>query len=358
MSAYKYDLIVFIGRLQPFHVGHQEVIREALTQARDVLVLIGSSNSPRTSRNPWTYEERKDMIFGTFGAEPDYDRIHTAALFDQTYNDQKWVASVQQHVRDFETEYGFSRWNHGEAPGNANKALKVALIGHTKDETSYYLKMFPQWDMIEYEIKTDINATDVRNLMFEDKPLQFLSGLVSPYVLNEIDKFKHTNEYAVLKREYDMVKKYKKAWQAAPYAPTFVTTDAIVIQSGHILLVERDAAPGEGLLALVGGFLEQNERIVDGMIRELREETRLKVPTPVLKGSITKTKVYDDPNRSLRGRTITHAFLIELPPGPLPQVKGGDDARHAMWLPISNIKRDNMFEDHYHIIADMIGGIE
>lgn len=344
--SYQYDLIVFIGRLQPFHIGHEEVIRTALTKAKEVLVLVGSSNSPRTSRNPWTFEERAWMIRQTM---PDVSsRIRVRALYDQTYNDQKWVASVQEHIRDYEENYSVG--NPDTPP-----ISKIALIGHTKDETSYYLKMFPQWASIEYEIKTNINATDVRNLMFEDRPIQFLSGLVSPCVLQEIIAFKTTDQYAVLHREYEMVKKYKRAWQAAPYAPTFVTTDAIVIQSGHILVIERDAAPGEGLMALPGGFLEQHEWIEEGMLRELREETRLKVPAPVLKGSIKATHVFDAPNRSQRGRTITHAFLIELPPGPLPQVKGGDDARKAFWKPIGELKCEEFFDDHYHMIQYMLG---
>jgi bifunctional NMN adenylyltransferase/nudix hydrolase len=128
-----------------------------------------------------------------------------------------------------------------------------------------------------------------------------------------------------------------------------------VIQSGHILLIQRDAAPGEGLWALPGGFLEQKEYIEDGVFRELREETKLKVPLPVLKGSVKKTHVFDKPDRSLRGRTITHAYLIELAPGKLPPVKGSDDARRAKWVPIAALDRKVMFEDHYHIINYFLG---
>ena len=91
------------------------------------------------------------------------------------------------------------------------------------------------------------------------------------------------------------------------------------------------------------------------MLRELREETKLKVPAPVLKGSIKASHVFDAPNRSQRGRTITHAFLIELPPGPLPVVKGGDDARKAYWKPIGDLKCEEFFDDHYHMIQYMLG---
>ena len=65
----KLDTIVFIGRFQPFHNGHLEVIRTALSKAKKVLVLVGSSNQPRTPKNPFTFEERRNMIYRSVGDE-------------------------------------------------------------------------------------------------------------------------------------------------------------------------------------------------------------------------------------------------------------------------------------------------
>ena len=91
------------------------------------------------------------------------------------------------------------------------------------------------------------------------------------------------------------------------------------------------------------------------MIRELREETGIKVPAPVLVGNIKDTKVFDAIDRSARGRTITHAFKIVLPDGPLPKVKGMDDAEKAQWIPIAEVKSDMTFDDHFDIIQWAIG---
>jgi bifunctional NMN adenylyltransferase/nudix hydrolase len=92
------------------------------------------------------------------------------------------------------------------------------------------------------------------------------------------------------------------------------------------------------------------------MIRELREETRLKVPTGFLEGSIKAMQVFDYPYRSARGRTISHAFLIVLTGDHtgLPKVRGGDDARRAFWVPIGELEPERMFEDHWHIIRTML----
>lgn len=340
----KLDTIVFIGRFQPFHNGHLEVILSALTQAKKVLILVGSSNQPRTPKNPFTFDERRKMINEAVISEvaktSDTPRPNFAVLSlrDQKYSDQMWVSDIQSIVNSF-----------------TGPDEKIGIIGHTKDDSSYYLKMFPQWELIEHGLNEQINATDIRQMMFDRRTPNYLNGVVPNTVRHMIGGFVLTTDFATLREEYDMINKYKKAWEAAPYAPTFVTTDAIVIQSGHVLLIKRKASPGKGLTALVGGFLNQDEWIIDGMIRELREETKIKVPTPVLKGSIKKSKVYDRPDRSSRGRTITHAFLIELPPGPLPYIKGSDDAEKAFWLPISEIKEIEMFEDHFAILQDMLG---
>jgi len=351
MSNKQFDFLVFVGRFQPFHIGHQEVINKALQMAEKVIVLVGSSNQPRTIKNPFTFEERRKMILNTYGftnvsrANIDFKKISIAALHDQKYNDQAWAASVQAIVQEEVTKsFGWS-----------DKPLKGGIIGHSKDESSYYLQLFPQWEIVDHALNEIVHATDIRTLYFEQK-FRFLEGVVPRAVNEYLIKFKDTMyEYALLCEEQAFIEKYKKAWAAAPYAPTFVTVDGLITCSGHILLIERKAQPGKGLWALPGGFVNQKERLEDAVIRELREETKIKVPDPVLRGSIKKAVVFDRPDRSLRGRTITHCYLIELPPGKLPQVKGGDDARTAKWIPLSNVKEDEMFEDHFSIIQSLVG---
>jgi bifunctional NMN adenylyltransferase/nudix hydrolase len=95
----------------------------------------------------------------------------------------------------------------------------------------------------------------------------------------------------------------------------------------------------------------------DAALRELREETGIKVPEKVLRGSIVGSRVFDAIDRSQRGRTITHAFHIVLDDGEynLPKVKGSDDAAQAQWIPISKLNSEEIFEDHADIIAYFLG---
>lgn len=344
----KFDYCIAIGRYQPFHKNHKSMIDHAMTRADKVIVLFGTANRPRTIKNPFTVDERQSMVESSFPRK--LDRLLFGALNDCTYNDQRWAMGVQNTIDDIIMA-------DGKDPDDVN----ICITGNKEDFTSWYIDMFPQWDYIEpkglnKEIQ-HVHASNIRDAMFGD--LAFFSDIehVMPEeVCDYIKQFIIQNKaWGVLRKEYEYIQKYKKSWEAAPYAPTFVTTDAVVIQSGHILLVKRRAEPGKGLWALPGGFLDRNETVESGMLRELLEETKIKVPLAVLKGSIKKRAVYDHVERSLRGRTITNAFLIELPSGKLPRVKGSDDAEKAKWIPIAALDSNYMFEDHYDIIRDMLG---
>lgn len=333
----KYDLAVFIGRFQPFHNGHKRVIEEALAKADKVLIIIGSAFAPRNYRNPFTYRERIDMIADAFPEAK--GRIMYEPVQDKLYNDTAWVEDVQQAVD----------WRK-------DGAKKIALIGHERDGTSFYLKLFPQWESIGVEDYQGINSTHIRAEYFAETKRSLSTFYVPNSTFVFLANFSETEEYENIREEYEFVRDYKKQWSASPYPPIFVTVDACVVQSGHVLLVKRKERPGKGLWALPGGFLNQEERIADAVIRELREETKIKVPAPVLKGNVIAQRVFDHPNRSSRGRTITHAYLIQLPPDTkLPTVKGADDAEKAKWVPLADVERSMMFEDHYDMVQTLIG---
>jgi bifunctional NMN adenylyltransferase/nudix hydrolase len=72
-------------------------------------------------------------------------------------------------------------------------------------------------------------------------------------------------------------------------------------------------------------------------------------------GSIKGRMVCDLPYRSVRGRTISHAFHFDLGNGlKLPKVMARDDAKKAEWIPFHEIKREEMFEDHYGILDSFL----
>lgn len=366
MNKKEYDLIVYIGRFQPFHVAHQKTIEHAFTKADNVLVLVGSSHGARTIRNPWTYEERKEFITGAFPREFFTTQEHSLEVLpcrDFTYDDNKWIANTAHIVNTYAKEIG---------------AEKIAVIGHDKDSTSYYLNYF-QWEFVTMEayppVGDTIDATKVRRLMFE-KNYHFVKGVLPANVYQRLFEggvgdihvkdgepfdatpWIETDAGKLMFAEWEDDKIQRQKWAGSPYPPVFVTADAVVLQSGCVLLIRRRGFPGHGLWAMPGGFVEQDERIRAAVLRELVEETRIKLPWNVMDRAIDAYEMFDDPERSTRGRTITHTYRITLDPTQkLPKVRGdGTETFEAKWFTLDELNdmESVMFEDHFHVIKHML----
>jgi len=346
------QLSVFIGRFSPFHLGHEEVLFRALQSSEVVLLLIGSANQARNTKNPFTGQERQAMVqdwYNTLARHKKVGALVIKLIEDHPYNDQEWIAEVQNAVmgvyRQFDTEF----------------SKPIYLTGAERDASTWYLKAFGNFFKLDFVKETavgfDYSATQLRDDYFS-------GGNKWEYktpeaVINFLDKFKHTEIFKSLVDEYEFIKRYKASWKNAPYAPTFVTVDTCVIQSGHVLLVRRAAQPGRGLWALPGGFIEQDETLLDAAIRELIEETSIELSPRQLYGSVVDKELFDHPGRSLRGRTITTCFLLKLEDTfALPKVKPQKgEGMELKWMPIAEAKANTemWYEDHGHIFKTMLG---
>ena len=339
----KYDVLVFIGRFQPLHKGHERVIRTALSLADKVVILVGSASTARSPLNLFTYEERAAMINGVF------PEVVVDPINDYTYNDTAWIINVKKTVNNLVLGSGWTALGTND--------FKIGLIGLDKDHTSYYLKLFPEWDSVPIlpEEATMMHATDIRNQFFSGKYKEFdMGSVLSPSVAKWIYReFIPSEDFALQLRAQQEIDKDKAEYGEGP----FLTGDSLVQVGGNILLVTRGGAYGYGLLAMPGGFLKPGERFLDGAIRELKEESNnIKVPVPVLKGSIVGQMLCDEPRRSLRGRIVSQAFHFRLEnETKLPEVRGTDDALRAGWYDFSTLSENLFFEDHYHIIKKLLG---
>ncbi len=328
---------VFIGRFQPFHNAHLESVRFGLKQAEKLIIVIGSAGGARTTKNPWSAAERIALITSCL-TEDERERVLFVCAKDYLYNNNQWIAALQSAVLEVAPDI-----NDGG----------TVLIGHKKDASSFYLKLFPQWTFVETGIMFNIkfDATKARECLFRQDALTLSTSVPMP-VYNMLLNYMGTSEFKRLHEEFHHIEGYKADWVGSPFAPTFNTVDAVVVCSGHVLLVRRRGAPGRGLLALPGGYLEEDEDLDDACIRELKEETSIRIPPKDLLTKINDRKSFGHPNRSLLGRVITHACCINLGDGALPLVQGADDADKAFWLPFRevNMREDQFFDDHYHIL--------
>lgn len=111
------------------------------------------------------------------------------------------------------------------------------------------------------------------------------------------------------------------------YPRPAVTADCVVITKEtepKVLLIQRGIDPYKGCWAFPGGFMNMDETTEECAIRELEEETGLKLST------IHQIGAYSKVDRDPRGRTITVAYLaiIDAPV----EVAGQDDAAKAEWF--------------------------
>ena len=129
------------------------------------------------------------------------------------------------------------------------------------------------------------------------------------------------------------------------YPRPAVTADCVVMTreaEPKVLLIQRGIEPFKGCWAFPGGFMNMNETTEQCAVRELEEETGLKV------AEIKQIGAYSKVDRDPRGRTVTVAYLaiIDKPE----TVKGLDDAAKAQWFPISNLPK--LAFDHEEIMKD------
>ncbi|QIV96431.1 bifunctional NMN adenylyltransferase/nudix hydrolase [Allofrancisella inopinata] len=339
-----YDVSVFIGRFQPFHKGHLHNILKALTLSKRIIINIGSSYCASNIKNPFSFEQRKQMIEADLDILGiDLSLVEIEPLADYYYQEQKWEDDLRANVNKH-TEFNDS----------------IVVVGHEKDASSYYLKSFSEWDYLSVDNYKKFNATTFRKQYYKGTILAEYMCCEDPTAgtYKMLQEFMLTDQYHLLKEENQLVVDYKTKWAFAPHKPIFVTVDALVVVNNHVLLIQRKQAPGKNLWALPGGFLDHGEFIAQAIVRELYEETNIDISTEQLALANRGNFVFDYPSRSIRGQTITHVGLFVLDGyNSLPNIAPADDAKGAKWIDIKSIVEnmyDKMFDDHYQIITILL----
>jgi len=114
----------FLGRFQPLHLGHTEVIEDYRERFDDFTVLIGSPEKSRTERNPLTFEERKEIIKACF---PELEVLPIEDT-DESPEDTEWEDDVNQKWAEKFEEEGFDLIISG------NKLVRDIISNHTDIE--------------------------------------------------------------------------------------------------------------------------------------------------------------------------------------------------------------------------------
>ena len=133
------------------------------------------------------------------------------------------------------------------------------------------------------------------------------------------------------------------------YPHPAVATDCVVLgfdgRDINVLLIERGIEPFRGKWAFPGGFLKMDETVEECAIRELREETGLRL------SFLKQVKVFSEVNRDPRERVISVAFYALVRHS---EVHAGDDAANAKWFTVDEAMQMDLAFDHNKIFAEVL----
>lgn len=127
------------------------------------------------------------------------------------------------------------------------------------------------------------------------------------------------------------------------FANRGVSIDAVIIQDGNILLIQRGAEPYKGFWGTPGGYVSWDESTEETVQREVKEETGLEVLETRLVG------VYSSPSRHPK-QVINLVYLTKVGNG---EPRHNDDAMDAKWFSLNNLP-DQMALDHKQNIQNAI----
>jgi len=116
---------LLIGRFQPFHLGHLAAVKFALTQIDNLSIGIGSSNRHNEKRNPFSAEERKEMIESSLDKS---DLQKCKIYFVPDVNDHaKWTYHVDEIIPKYDVVFSNDDFTHELYKKRDIKVVSVPL---------------------------------------------------------------------------------------------------------------------------------------------------------------------------------------------------------------------------------------
>ena len=155
---------LYVGRFQPFHLGHLSVIKDILKEIDELVIVIGSAQYSHNVNNPFTAGERLVMVREALEeAKIDCSRIWIVPVPD-VHLPMMWVSAVEGYVPRFDVVY-------------SNEPLTCRLF----TEAGYKVKAIRFYERKLY------SSTEIRKKMLEDKSWEELVPKSVAAFIKEID---------------------------------------------------------------------------------------------------------------------------------------------------------------------------
>lgn len=338
----KFDATVFIGRFQPIHIGHLKTIQYALSISKKLILIVGSHKSAPSGRQPWSTDERIHMM--ELALSPaERKKISFVAIRDRLYTEIVWNQNILQEV--------YRVLN----PKNTKDAedFSIALVGHDKDATSYYLKNFPHWKFIDTGNYDNLNSTDFRKSYFLSQKPNY--SCIPKKTKVWLEKFRQTKSFQNIKSEMRWIKKEK----SLALDTLVFESHCLVLCGNYILLTKRKSQPGRNLFSLPGGTLNENEEKKHGAHRYLKEQTNIQLAKEKLDYFFTLEEDFNYPQRNPIYRSRTRVFFYQMHFAPCPNIHPGGEAKEVHWIMLDNLPllENQFYSDHYQILQILLGRI-
>jgi nicotinamide-nucleotide adenylyltransferase len=155
---------LYVGRFQPFHLGHLRAIKEVLKEVDELIIVIGSAQYSHNRSNPFTAGERLVMVRGALEeCKVDYRRVWIVPVPD-VHLHMMWVSSLEGYTPRFDVVY-------------SNEPLTRRLFM----EAGYKVKPIRFFDRKLY------SSTEIRQRMVKDENWEKLVPKNVAAFIKEID---------------------------------------------------------------------------------------------------------------------------------------------------------------------------
>lgn len=326
---------VVVLRAQPPHRGHFWLIRQALERGERLAIVLGSCRQARTPRNPFTQAERVTMIRLGLTVE-EQERIDFLGVRDY-YDNRRWAADVRSQVQQLGA--------HGR---------QVVLVGHEKDQTTRYLRLFEGWDLQTLPREMEGDATTIRNAILSTQQpaigLLAVEDLLHPAILEYLKVHTTRPEWKQIRLEKGKYDAEEKKWGPMPYTRFTLCADCVISWGDEVLLIRRGPGIGEGLLAMPGGHVEGNETTYEAALRELTEEVGIGLMPAEFDHALIGKEFLEAPGRSQRpGRIVSMAYRFDIRSAKRPVIETLSDEATPEWIGIARLPEmeEEFFEDHF-----------
>ncbi|MFC1615685.1 nicotinamide-nucleotide adenylyltransferase [Patescibacteria group bacterium] len=179
---------LFIGRFQPFHNGHMDVIKKILKDNERVIIVIGSAEKNYVPSNPLTAGERFQLIETTLKFNKIDPERYCIIPVRNVNNYALWVNHINIYTPPYEKLYTGSQLVKACYEGKYSIAHRLTKIGP---------------DIIQVKREIPVSATIVRDAIIDDEPWE---EMVCPEVAKLLKQWEIPKRLQTIKDTMDVTK--------------------------------------------------------------------------------------------------------------------------------------------------------